>query len=200
MLKLVKTTVLGGLIFLLPLAVLGFIVGKIVATAEKLAEPLSDKLPVSSIAGVSATIIVAVVGLFVVSFLAGLFARTRIAQESMKALESRVMSRVPAYGLIKSLGTDIISPAQEAARRVVLVRFDDAWQLGIKVADAVADRHTVVFLPDSPSAHTGTVMVVETSRLLETDIPLRKAMTVMSVRGMGLQELLRGQLPAAAPA
>lgn len=200
MLKLVKTTVLGGVIFLLPLAVLGFILGKILATAEKLAEPLSDKLPVSSIAGVSATIILAVVGLFVVSFLAGLFARTRIAQTTVKQLEARVLSRVPAYGLIKSLGTDIISPEQEAARRVVLVRFDDAWQIGIKLADAGEESHTVIFLPDSPTAHTGAVMIVETSRLLETDIPLRKAMSVMSVRGLGLQELLRGHLTAAAPA
>lgn len=200
MLKLVKTTVLGGVIFLLPLAVLGFILGKILATAEKLAEPLSDKLPVSSIAGVSATIILAVVGLFVVSFLAGLFARTRFAQTTVKQLEARVLSRVPAYGLIKSLGTDIISPEQEAARRVVLVRFDDAWQIGIKLADAGEESHTVIFLPDSPTAHTGAVMIVETSRLLETDIPLRKAMSVMSVRGLGLQELLRGHLTAAAPA
>jgi uncharacterized membrane protein len=200
MLKLVKTTVLGGLIFLLPLAVLGYVLGKIIATAEKLAEPLSDKLPVSSVAGVSATIIVAVVGLFLVSFLAGLFARTRIAQNTVKQLENRVLSRVPAYGLIKSLGTDIISPEQEAARRVVLVRFDDSWQLGVKAADAGEESHTVVFLPDSPTAHTGTVVIVESSRVQVTDIPLHKAMTVMSVRGLGLQELLRGQLPAAAPA
>ena len=56
MLKLLKTTIAGGLIFLLPVAILGFILGKIVVTAEKLAEPISDKLPVSSFAGVSATI------------------------------------------------------------------------------------------------------------------------------------------------
>lgn len=200
MLKLVKTTVLGGLIFLLPLAVLGFLLGKVITTAEKLAEPLSDKLPVSSFAGVSATIVVAVVGLLVISFLAGLFARTRVAQDAVKGLETHFLSRVPAYGLLKSLGTDIISPEQEAARRVVLVRFDDAWQLGIKVADAQEESHTVIFLPDSPTPQSGTVMIVESSRLHETDIPLRKAMAMLAGRGVGLQESVRKHLPAGAAA
>jgi uncharacterized membrane protein len=201
MLKLVKTTVLGGLIFLLPIAVLGYIVGKIVATAQKLAEPISEKLHVSSVAGVSSTIIIAVVGLFVVSFLAGLFARTRIAQQTVKELETHLLGRVPAYGLLKSLGTDIVSPEQESERRVVLVRFDDAWQLAIKVNTAGEGSHTVVFLPDSPTPQSGTVMIVESSRVHETDIPLRKAMSVLAVRGMGLHDALKGQftpLPATA--
>lgn len=194
MLKLLKTTIAGGLIFLLPVAILGFILGKIVVTAEKLAEPISDKLPVSSFAGVSATIILAVLGLIVISFLAGLLAKTRIAQQTMKQLETQLLGRIPAYGLLKSLGTDFVSPEQEADRRVVLVRFDDAWQLAIKIDTAIEGRHTVVFVPDSPTPQSGSVMIVESSRVHETDIPLRKAMSVLAVRGMGLQHLLQGQL------
>ncbi len=199
MLKLLKTTITGGLIFLLPVAILGYILGKIVVTAEKLAEPISDKLPVSSFAGVSATIILAVLGLIVISFLAGLLAKTRIAQQSMKQLETQLLGRIPAYGLLKSLGTDFVSPEQEADRRVVLVRFDDAWQMAIKIDTAIEKRHTVVFVPDSPTPQSGSVMIVESSRVHETDIPLRKAMSVLAVRGMGLQDLLKGQLrPGAA--
>lgn len=198
MLKVLKTTVSGGLVFLLPLAVLGYLLGKILATAQKIAEPISDKLPVSSFAGISATIIVAVVGLVAVSFLAGLFARTRIAQRAMKELETQLLGRVPAYGLLKSLGNDIVAPEQEAERRVVLVRFDDAWQVAIKIAAATEGQHTVVFVPDSPTPQSGTVMIVESSRVHETEIPLRKAMSALAVRGMGLPELLRSHLPAGA--
>jgi uncharacterized membrane protein len=83
----------------------------------------------------------------------------------------------------------------------VLVRFDDAWQLAIKVNTAGEGSHTVVFLPDSPTPQSGTVMIVESSRVHETDIPLRKAMSVLAVRGMGLHDALKGQftpLPATA--
>jgi uncharacterized membrane protein len=197
MLKLLKTTVTGGLIFLLPLAVLGYILGKLVTTAQKLAEPISDKLPVSSFAGVSATIIIAVAGLILISFLAGLLAKTRIAQQTMKELETHLLGRVPAYGLIKSLGSDIVSPEQEAERRVVLVRFDDCWQLAILIDAAIEENHTVVFVPDSPTPQSGSVMIVETSRVHETDIPLRKAMSTLAVRGMGLQDVLHGQFRSA---
>jgi uncharacterized membrane protein len=194
MLKLLKTTVTGGLIFLLPIAVLGYLLGKIVMTAEKLAEPISGKLPVSSFAGVSATIILAVVGLIVISFLAGLLAKTRIAQQTMKELETQLLGRIPAYGLLKSLSSDIVAPDHEVDRRVVLVRFDDAWQLAIRVTTADEGRHTVVFVPDSPTPQSGSIMIVQSSRVHETDIPLRKAMSVFAARGMGLEVLLKDQL------
>ena len=193
MLKLLKTTVTGGLVFLIPIAVLAYILGRIVLAAEKIVAPIAGKFPESTVAGVSVTIIIAVVGLIVISFLAGLLAKTRLAQQAVRGLESHVLARFPAYGLLKSLGSDFVTPEQEAERRVVLVRFDDAWQLGIKIKSAVEDTHTVVFLPDSPTAQSGTVMIVETSRVQVTDIPLHKAMSAMAVRGMGLLDLLKEQ-------
>ena len=200
MLKLLKTTVTGGLIFLLPVAILGYLLGKVFTTARTLVEPLAGKLPVASAFGVSAAIILAVLGMLIVSFLAGLLAKTRIAQQGMKGLETHLLGRVPAYGFIKSLGTDMVAPEQQGEHRVVLVRFDDAWQLGIKIEAAMAETHTVVFLPDSPTPQSGSVMIVETSRVHATDIPLRKAMSTLAVRGLGLRELLRADLRSTQPA
>lgn len=200
MLKVLKTTVTGGVIFLLPLAVVGYLLGKVFATARTLAEPIAEKLPVTSALGVSAAIIIAVLGMLGVSFLAGLLARTRIAQRGMKQLETQLLGRVPAYGFLKSLGTDMVAPEQQSERRVVLVRFDDAWQLGIKVESDMEESHTVVFLPDSPTPQSGSVMIVESSRVHPTSIPLRKAMSTLAVRGLGLQDLLRAELGAKLPA
>ena len=199
MLKVVKTTVTGGLVFLLPLAVLAYLLGKIIATARQIVEPISDKLPVSSVAGVSATFIVAVLAIIAVSFLAGLFAKTSIAQQAVKGIETHLLGRIPAYGLLKSLGNEIASPEQDSGHPVVLVRFDDAWQVGVRVSTSRETGHTVVFLPDSPTPQSGTVMIVEAARIQDTDIPLRKAFTALAVRGTGLDELLKGQpYPAAA--
>lgn len=193
MLKLVKTTVIGGLIFLLPIGVLLFILGKIFATAQKIIQPVADKLPVATIGGISATIILAVLGMIVISFLAGLFARTRMAQRAVKQLEDRLLGRVPAYGLLKSLSTNLVAPQQAADHPVVLVRFDDSWQVGIWIDDVPQAGHTVVFLPDSPTPQAGSVVIVETARVRAVDIPLAKTFAALAARGNGLSGLLKDQ-------
>jgi uncharacterized membrane protein len=190
MLKVVRTTILGGLIFLLPMGILAFILGKIVVTAKKVVEPLSHQLPVQSVAGVSSTILLAVLALVVVSFMAGLFAKTNPAQHIVKQLETHLLGRIPAYGLLKSLSNDVVSGNGKADHPVVLIKFDDAWQIGIRMGDTASGKHTVIFLPDSPTPQSGTVQIVETSRVHETDMTLAKVFAALSARGAGLPEMI----------
>ena len=51
-------------------------------------------------------------------------------------METHFLGRLPAYGLLKSLSNDVIAPGETADHPVVLVRFDDAWQLGILMGPA----------------------------------------------------------------
>lgn len=188
--KLVRTTVTGALVFLLPLGILAFFVGKIVRAAHTLVEPISKQLPVETVAGVSATILVALFGIVVVSFLAGLLAQSRMARGVVEQMETHLLGRLPAYGLLKSLSNDVIAPGEAADHPVVLVRFDDAWQLGILIGSANGGSHAVVFLPDAPTPQAGTVMIVEKERVHESDIPLTKMFSALSARGMGLGEMV----------
>lgn len=190
MLKVVRTTILGGLIFLLPMGILAFILGKIFVTAKKVVQPLSHQLPVQSVAGVSSTILLAVLALVVVSFMAGLFAKTTPAQHIVKQLETHLLGRIPAYGLLKSLSNDVVSGNGKADHPVVLIKFDDAWQIGIRMGDTASGKHTVIFLPDSPTPQSGTVQIVETSRVHETDMTLAKVFAALSARGAGLPEMI----------
>ena len=94
--KFIRITVLGGLLFLLPFAVLAVLVGKLVSTARPIVEPVLQRLPLNAIAGFSATILLTAVLIIVVSFAAGFVARTGIAKRLVKELETSVLNRVPA--------------------------------------------------------------------------------------------------------
>jgi hypothetical protein len=72
----VKTTVLGGAIFLLPIAATLLIVVKAGKMAIDAATPLAEKLPLSRGEAVLAIYVVAVIALALVSFAAGVFARS----------------------------------------------------------------------------------------------------------------------------
>ncbi len=191
MTKLIRTTLTGALVFLLPIGILAFFAGKILTTANKLVEPISAHLPVKSVAGVSATILLALFGIIAVSFIAGLFAKSRIARSAVEKLETYFLGRLPFYGLLKSLSNDVIAPGETAEHPVVLVRFDDAWQVGVLIGPTMEGTHSVVFIMDSPTPQAGAVMIVEKDRVRATDIPLTKAFGALSARGLGLGELVK---------
>ena len=190
MMTLIRTTVTGAVVFLLPIGILAFFVGKILKIAHKLVEPISAHLPVQSVAGVSATILLALLGIIIVSFIAGLFAKSRVARGAVEQVETHFLGRLPIYGLLKSLSNDVIAPGETAEHPVVLVRFDDAWQVGILMGPTAEGTHSVVFIMDSPTPQAGSVMIVETERVRMTDIPLTKAFGALSARGLGLGELV----------
>ena len=191
MTKLIRTTLTGALVFLLPIGILAFFAGKILTTANKLVEPISAHLPVKSVAGVSATILLALFGIIAVSFFAGLFAKSRIARSAVEKLETYFLGRLPFYGLLKSLSNDVIAPGETAEHPVVLVRFDDAWQVGVLIGPTMEGTHSIVFIMDSPTPQAGAVMIVEKDRVRATDIPLTKAFGALSARGLGLGELVK---------
>lgn len=190
MAKLIRTTLTGAVVFLLPISILAFFAGKILTIVHKLVEPISDHLPLKSVAGVSATVLVALFGIIAVSFIAGLFAKSRIARGAVEKVENHFLGRLPVYGLLKSLSNDVIAPGETAEHPVVLVRLDDAWQVGVLMGPTADGTHSVVFIMDSPTPQSGTVMIVETARVHTTDIPLTKAFSALSARGLGLGELV----------
>ncbi|MCH7781085.1 MAG: hypothetical protein IH848_09575 [Acidobacteria bacterium] len=70
----------------------------------------------------------AFVVLLVVCFLAGLFARTRPAKAMVGWLESTLLSNIPGYSFVKSLGEEVTDANAARSNIPILARFDDAWQ------------------------------------------------------------------------
>ena len=67
-----KTTAIGGLIFLLPLAVIGGLLGYVYNVVLVIYEPLKGYLPVSSAGGTALLFLIAVGILIMLCFLCGL--------------------------------------------------------------------------------------------------------------------------------
>ena len=78
--------------------------------------------------------ILAIVLIAILCFLAGLFARTRLAQRIVAELESSVLSKVPAYEYLKQAGASVMGLGEMADHPVVLA------QTGRRVADRRPDR------------------------------------------------------------
>jgi uncharacterized membrane protein len=197
LLQFLRTTLVGGLLFLVPIVVLVVVLGKALAVVHKVVDPLAEHLPVHSIIGLRTPMVLAMGVIVVFCFFAGFFARTVLAQRLVRRLESSVLSNVPGYQLLKGMGESMLGVEKQGAYPVMLVRFDDAWQIGFQV-EALENGLVAVFIPDSPNPQSGSVRLLTADRITPANIPPATALKCLQRLGAGSKALLTGlQLPPA---
>jgi uncharacterized membrane protein len=190
----VKTTVLGGAIFLLPFAAILFVVIKVGKMAVDAATPLAEKLPISKGEAVLAVYIGGTFLLVLVAFAAGLFARSfRIEKDAASFLEEKVLSNLPPYVAIRKY-TDRLAGLEtqtKEERKPVLVRMHNGWQLGF-LTDAFSDGHVAVFVPNAPDPSSGVVQIISADQITLLDISYQDVLACLEQSGRGLPNLLVG--------
>ncbi len=189
----VKATLAGGLLFLVPIVVLLVILGKAFAIAHRIVDPLTEHIPFESVLGLRAPVFLAILLLVLVCFLAGLLARTRAAKAALAWLEDNLLSHLPGYEFLKGFGADLLGVQSAHAPQFVLVRLDDAMQLGFLI-ERLPSGHHVVFVPDVPNPRSGSILLMTADRVTPTNIPAAKAMQCFKRLGAGSSSLLAGLL------
>ena len=185
--RFVKSTVLGGLVILVPLVVLGAIVVWAFGVAHKVITPVFEWLPDHSVSGVSLAAVFAIGCLVAGCFLAGLLAETAIFRRLGDRLE-RLALLVPGYALMKNVGANVVGIEGKHPAKTVLVRFDASWQLGF-LMDTLNDGRHVVFIPGVPRALLGTLHILAADRVQALAMPVADALDALARLGVGLQEV-----------
>ena len=179
-----KTTILGGLLFLVPVAVLAMVIGKSFQLSMALAEPVDKLIPIDTVAGIAFVNIIALILILLVCYLAGLAARIGLLSSRLERLDGLLIDFVPGYAVTKSV---IGSVAQEEdVQRVlkpVTVAFDDYEQIAFEIERD--ETRAIVFLPGAPSAWSGSTVAVDLARVKVLNLPTHQAVKLMRVLGRG---------------
>jgi hypothetical protein len=101
--KFIKTTAIGGLIFLIPIVVLTVILKKAYSIMLSVAEPLDRLIPVDAIGGVALSNLLAVLCIFVACFLTGLLAKSKTGKAIFNWIDAKLSLFFPGYTYLKSL-------------------------------------------------------------------------------------------------
>jgi uncharacterized membrane protein len=195
MLKLIKTTIMGGILFLIPIAILIAVIGQGLKIAGAVAEPVATALPVDLIGGVAVAHVLAIVLLLLICFGAGLLARLALARKAVGALEANVLSKLPAYALLKTKTQSMLSAEDIEGMSVVVVRFDDHWQIGFEI-ERIEGGKTAVFLPGAPDPWSGSVCIADEECVTPLDLPVAAVANMARRLGRGANEALGGRLRA----
>lgn len=189
----IRTTLLGGILFLVPIVVLAAIAGKALHMAGLLVAPLAGLIPVESVAGVAIAKLLTIAAIIGFCFLAGLFARTALAKKLIQRLENGLLSNIPGYGWIKDVGEAIAGADKAGGHQPVLASIKDAWQIAFLI-EHIEGGQVAVFVPGAPSPWAGSVFFMPEDRIKPLDVTLPEALKCVRRLGLGAGELLRGKL------
>jgi uncharacterized membrane protein len=193
MLKFLKTTVIGGIVFMVPIVIFAMIIAKAIELTNKLAVPLSAMLPIDSIGNVAVVDLLALIIILLICFIAGLAAKSTLARKSIATLESRVLSKFPAYDFLKSKMHAVLQAEEVEGLKPVLVRFDDSWQIALEV-EHIPGGTAAVYLPGAPDPWSGSVCFVTEDRIQSIELPLTHVLRTLKGLGKGSNEQLREYL------
>ncbi len=170
-----KKTIIGGVLFLIPLSVIAYILFRIFKVFRGIAEFIDQFIPIKTIAGAVAVDVLAILLIVLVCFFFGLLAKASAIQFFREVIEDKILIHIPGYVFFKvytkgmedaSTNTNELDP--------VLVDFDDNTQLGFLIHEAKEGLSTI-YLPGSPNPWSGSVVYVKNSRIRQVDISSRKA-------------------------
>ena len=133
-----KTTIVGGVLFLLPLGLVLFILGYALRLATSVAQPISKALhldQLGDLAGIGITTVVGVILLVLVSFAAGLIARTSIGGRISGWFEGSLLSALPQYQMLKSMTEGLAQIEADTGIKPALISIEDGWQIGYILED-----------------------------------------------------------------
>jgi len=189
-----RTTALGGLFFLLPLAVLGGLLGYVYGVVIVIYEPLKEYIPVSSATGIALLFAASVGILLLLCFVAGIIARRAIGRKFSRTVEKQLLTVFPKYAVYKDLLADNIGGSDNVPSLTpVSVRFAQSYRLAFE-ADRLPNGLVAVYMPGAPDTWIGHVELVPAERVAPVDVTFSDFLGIFERLGRDSATLL-AELP-----
>ena len=179
-----KTTLIGGLLVILPIYLCVLLIAKSISMAVALVSPITNQIP----AALQFRQWIAFLVVIAACFLAGLVLRTGSGLRAKNALERNLLERIPGYSLIRGLAGRVAGRQEDETFAVALVEIEDALVPAF-IVEEHADGAFTVFVPSVPTPAAGAVYILPKERVHLVDVPFTKAVSVISKWGSGARDL-----------
>ncbi len=190
MLNFIRTTIIGGIIFLIPIVIIVAILGKAFKIMLQITQPLSKMIPIESVGGIAFVNILAVLAILVFSFIAGMIAKSKLGQKAFDAIDAKLLIFIPGYADIKSMTESALDEEQtDNPLKPILAKFDDQFQLAFEV-ERTGNGIVVVYLPGAPDPKSGNVVYLNENRVEPLDIDFKTIAGSLNLLGKGSGSLI----------
>lgn len=168
----IKTTIIAGLLVLLPILAVLAIIGFFMNTVISMVAPIAGRLPLHTFGGYVWAMLITVFLLVAAAFLAGLFVQLRIGQFTQERVEKFLIKWLPGYPMLKNLTRQLVGhEGTEFAPALVDLQGSGAWVLGL-IVEEPAEGQCTVFVPSSPAVTLGQVYFLPGDRVKKLEARL----------------------------
>lgn len=180
-----------GFIVALPVLMMGLVIAKGYQLLAGCIRPLLEAMPGTlfhSPAVRFCAVLLAAAGFLL---LIGAFSRARIGRATGRWIELALLSRLPLYNTLRTVASGLVGHAEAQSMQPILVTVDvpGLEQLGL-IVERCSDGRAVVYLPSSPNPGSGTVVIVDASRMRELHVPMRSLLQCLGRWGNGTVALM----------
>jgi uncharacterized membrane protein len=180
LLDFLKTSVIGGLLVLLPAYVGILLLLKAIGGVFALIDPITSQLP----GGPLVARLLAIALILALSFATGVAVRAQAGRRLGGYLD-----KIPGYTLLRSLGRRFSGDDEGVHFAVCLVEIEEALVPAF-IVEEHANGSFTIFVPSVPTPAAGTVYVLNKERVHRVDVPLTTAVRCITHWGEGTGELL----------
>ena len=184
---LIKTTLIGGLLVVLPIYLSILLLARTLSGLLALLSPVTAAIsPDARFRQVAAIMIVLAVCLVV-----GLLVRTTLGLRAMEAFERAVLEKIPGFTMVRGLAKRLSGDRSEGTFRPALVELEDALSPAFIIEELEDGRYTVL-VPSVPTPAAGALFILPRERVHPVDVPFTQAVKVISKWGVGAGAMARG--------
>lgn len=191
--RFLRTTAIGGVLFLLPLIVVGALIGQVVPIVLSIADGLGAILPnaVKTVGGISLLILLAIGVLLMLCFAAGVLARISFSRSVSEAFEKKLVLLFPRYAIIKDQMADTIGGDHARPQmKPVLVQYNGTKRIAFETDRSDDLRIVTVYLPGSPDPWAGYVAILSSDQVEPLNAEFGEAAAICEQLGRGTAKLL----------
>ncbi|UCH95861.1 MAG: DUF502 domain-containing protein [Candidatus Aminicenantes bacterium] len=195
--RFLQTTILGGVIVILPVVLTFFFLRWLFRFITGLIEPITRMLMEQSQLQKYIADILVIVIIVLICFLIGLIVKTRFGRFLHQTLENRILEIAPGYNLFKETIKQLLGRKRAPFSTVALVQVfgpaSNTMMTGF-VTDQHPDGYCTVFIPSALTPTSGLIYHVEEKYVHIVDVSVEDTMRTIISCGMGAQKLLEEYL------
>jgi uncharacterized membrane protein len=186
-----RTSILGGTVVVLPVAILAFVFKWIFGFITDLIQPMTNVvLKRSQVPEISADIFVVVL-IVVGCFIIGVIVKTRLGGFLYHHIETRILKIAPGYSLIKETVVQILGSKTSPFSSVALARiFGNDTLVSAFITDRHSDGSFTLFVPTGPNPTSGNIFHLKGEYVYPIKVPVEEAMRSIISCGAGSTKLI----------
>ncbi len=184
------TTVIGGMLVVLPITLLALLINFLFQFITSLLEPIRNLIEIPLIQAEWLISLIAIASVIVAFFLIGLIIQTNFGKRFFRSLEDRFLAPLPFYTVIRETIQQFFGKDKMPFSQVIAVDVfgNETRMIGFISEELINERYAI-FVPTGPNPTNGFIFIVAKHQIEFLNVRPEEAMRAIIGVGIGSSEL-----------